>query len=311
MVDSWEILKLLADTTRVRLLGLLDIEELSVAELQEVLAMGQSRISSHLSLLRQADLVMDRREGKRTFYTLNQALSSANQDLLRATFNALKESKQLKEDRIHLKRVLEKRMRLSEQYFNTVAGRLGKQYCPGRSWEAIGHFLFHLVPNISIVDLGAGEGVLSQLLARRAQSVVCIDNAQKMVDFGSDLAKKNGFSNLQYQLGELEAVPLADESFDLALMSQALHHAKQPLVALKEAYRILKPGARLIIIDLLEHQFEQARELYADVWLGFSENKLYQMLQDVGFKKVEVNIVASELQAPHFKTILASATRSN
>ena len=132
-----------------------------------------------------------------------------------------------------------------------------------------------------------------------------------MVDFGSDLAKKNGFSNLQYQLGELEAIPLADESFDLALMSQALHHAKQPLVALKEAYRILKPGARLIIIDLLEHQFEQARELYADVWLGFSENKLYQMLQDVGFKKVEVNIVASEPQAPHFKTILASATRSN
>lgn len=310
MVDSWEILKLLADNTRVRLLALLDQEELSVAELQEVLSMGQSRISSHLSLLRQAELVMDRREGKRTFYTLNRDLSAANQHLLQATFNALKESIQLKEDRIHLQRVLEKRMRLSEQYFNTVAGRLGKQYCPGRSWEAIGHFLFHLVPEISIVDLGAGEGVLSQLLARHAHSVVCIDNAQKMVDFGSDLAQKNGFSNLHYQLGELEAVPLADQSFDLALMSQALHHAKQPMVALKEAYRILKPGARLIIIDLLEHQFEQARELYADVWLGFSENKLYQMLQDVGFKQVDVNIVASEPQAPHFKTILASATRS-
>ena len=310
MDDTWEILKLLADNTRVRLLGLLDQEELSVAELQEVLAMGQSRISSHLSLLRQAELAMDRRDGKRTFYTLNNELSAANKQLLRATFNALKDSSHLREDRINLKRVLEKRMRLSEQYFNSVAGRLGKQYCPGRSWEAIGHFLFHLVPDIRIVDLGAGEGVLSQLLARRAKSVVCIDNAAKMVDFGSELAQKNGFSNLHYQLGELEAVPLSDSSFDLALMSQALHHAKRPLVALKEAYRILKPGGRLIIIDLLEHQFEQARELYADVWLGFSENKLYQMLQDVGFKKVDVNIVASEPQPPYFKTILASASRA-
>ena len=172
------------------------------------------------------------------------------------------------------------------------------------SWKKLGSywaFSFHLVPDIRIVDLGAGEGVLSQLLARRAKSVVCIDNAAKMVDFGSELAQKNGFSNLHYQLGELEAVPLSDSSFDLALMSQALHHAKRPLVALKEAYRILKPGGRLIIIDLLEHQFEQARELYADVWLGFSENKLYQMLQDVGFKKVDVNIVASEPQPPYLK----------
>ena len=142
MDDTWEILKLLADNTRVRLLGLLDQEELSVAELQEVLAMGQSRISSHLSLLRQAELAMDRRDGKRTFYTLNNELSAANKQLLRATFNALKDSSHLREDRINLKRVLEKRMRLSEQYFNSVAGRLGKQYCPGRSWEAIGHFLF-------------------------------------------------------------------------------------------------------------------------------------------------------------------------
>ncbi|MFT4901556.1 MAG: ubiquinone/menaquinone biosynthesis C-methylase UbiE [Lentimonas sp.] len=309
MADSWEILKLLADSTRVRILSLLSRDELSVAELQDVLDMGQSRISSHLGLLRQAELVHDRREGKKTFYTLNSSFEAQGLALLQAACTAVEGTEQITEDRSNLKRILEKRKRHSEQYFNSVAGRLGKNYCPGRSWEAIGHFLLHLTPKIKIADLGAGEGVLSQLLARRAESVVCVDNSSKMVEFGSELAAKNGFTNLTYKLGDIEAVPLQDDTFDLVLLSQALHHAQHPLKAIEEAYRILKPGGQLILIDLLEHQFEKARELYADVWLGFSENKLYQFMKDAGFHKIEVNVVAREEMEPNFQTVLACGVK--
>lgn len=309
MADSWEILKLLADSTRVRILSLLEQEELSVAELQEVLDMGQSRISSHLGLLRQGELVHDRREGKKTFYDINHDFDASGLRLLKAACQAVASTEQIAEDGANLKRILEKRKQQSEQYFNSVAGRLGKNYCPGRSWEAIGHFLLHLTPKIKIADLGAGEGLLSQLLARRAEEVVCVDNSPKMIEFGSDLAAKNGFTNLRYELGDIEDVPLKDKSFDLVLLSQALHHAQHPERAIAEAYRILKPGGQIMIIDLLEHNFEKARDLYADVWLGFSENKLYQFLKDAGFRKPEVNVVAREAEEPNFQTVLASAVK--
>jgi ArsR family transcriptional regulator len=310
MADSWEILKLLADSTRVRILSLLTKEELSVAELQEVLDMGQSRISSHLGLLRQGELVHDRREGKKTFYALNGSFEAQDAALLQAACAAVEATPQIIEDTANLTRILEKRKQQSEQYFNSVAGRLGKNYCPGRSWEAIGHFLLHLTPKIKIADLGAGEGLLSQLLARRAEEVVCVDNSPRMVEFGSELAKKNGFTNLTYKLGDIEDVPLKDQVFDLVLLSQALHHAQHPQKAIQEAFRILKPGGQLIIIDLLEHQFEKAHELYADVWLGFSENKLYRFLKDAGFRQVDINVVAREEEAPNFQTVLASGVKS-
>jgi ArsR family transcriptional regulator len=130
-----------------------------------------------------------------------------------------------------------------------------------------------------------------------------------MVEFGSELADKNGFTNLSYKLGDIENVPLKDQSVDLALLSQALHHAQHPQTAVAEAYRILKPGGQIIIIDLLEHHFEKARELYADTWLGFSENTLYQFLKSCGFQQVKVDVVAREEQEPNFETVLASGVK--
>lgn len=309
MPDSWETLKLLADSTRVRILSLLTQEELSVAELQEVLDMGQSRISSHLSLLRQGELVHDRREGKKTFYAINRTTDPKAADLLQAACAAVRDSEQIVMDRTNLKRILDKRKQRSEQYFNSVAENFGKNYCPGRSWEAIGHFLLHLTPPIKIADLGAGEGLMSQLLARRAKEVICVDSSPGMVELGTQLAEKNGLTNLKYELGDIEAIPLEDNEVDLALLSQALHHAQHPEQAVAEAFRILKPGGELIIIDLLKHHFEKTRELYADVWLGFSENVLYRFLKVAGFRKIEVNIVAKDQEEPYFKTVLASGIK--
>ena len=310
MPDIWDIIKLLSDSTRSRILAILKNEELSVAELQEVLDMGQSRISSHLSLMRQANLLIDRKEGKKTFYVLNEALSESLNDLIESILVAISDSEDVRLDRENLKRVLEKRKQYAEEYFNSVAGRLGKDYCPGRSWEAIGHMLLLLTSKLTIADLGAGEGLISQLLARGAEKVYCVDNAPKMVEFGKALADKNKLTNLDYVLGDIESIPLKDSSVEVALLSQALHHANHPQKALKEAFRILKPNGRVIILDLLEHDFEKTRELYADIWLGFSENKLYQMLKESGFKSIEMNVVSKEETEPNFQTILASAIKT-
>ena len=309
MSELWDIVKLLSDSTRSRILLILNNEELSVAELQDVMNMGQSRISSHLSLLRQAELVVDRKEGKKTYYSMNVDCSLEKNKLIHSIFSALKTESNVSEDEVNLKRILEKRKQAAEEYFNSLAGRLGKHYCPGRSWEAISSFLLYLTPKLKIADLGSGEGLISQLLARNAEKVTCVDNAPKMIEFGRTLSAKNDLSNLEFILGDMESVPLEDCSVDIALLSQALHHASHPQKAVDEAYRILDHSGRVIIIDLLEHDFEKARVLYSDIWLGFSKNKLYQLLKSSGFKKIEINIVSREVEEPNFQTILASACK--
>jgi ArsR family transcriptional regulator len=309
MPTPWDSIKILADPTRLRILRLVAQEELAVNELQEILEMGQSRISSHLAQLRQGGAVADRRDGKKTYYSLDADIPAPVRAVIDAALAALDHEPEVKADAKSLARIVEKRRHRAEEYFNTVAGRLGKNYCPGRSWEAIGHLLFQLVPRIRIADLGAGEGVISQLLAAHAAFIHCIDNSPRMVEVGRQLAQKHGIENLEYRLGDIEDVPLPDASVDLALLSQALHHAQHPEKALREAHRILKPNGKLLVLDLKQHTFEKARELYADQWLGFSENQLCDWLARAGFQKIQAGVVARETTAPHFETLLASAEK--
>lgn len=307
---SWDILKVLSDPTRLRLLALLLREELSVGEMEDILGMAQSRISSQLAQLRQADLVVDRREGKKAFYSLRPDLPSGTLGLLRAAVAAVADLPEMTDDTASLERSLAKRRAHQEEYFNLIAGKLGKHYCPGRSWESIGHLALRLAPRITIADLGAGEGLLSQLLARRAEKVWCIDNSPRMVEVGTELAEKNGLANLAYKLGDIEAVPLPDTSVDLAILSQALHHARHPQTAVNEAARILRPGGQLLVLDLKAHTFEKAHEIYADVWLGFKESALHGFLKKAGFQQVEVTTVSREPAEPFFETLLASGVKS-
>ena len=310
MASTINFLRLLADPTRLRLLLLLEQEELSVAELQQILGMGQSRISSHLAQLKRAGVVEDRRAGKNVYY----GASENGQDSRRARIAELtrtlaRELPETARDRTSLKLVLRKRQDKAREYFDELAGKFGRRYCPGRSWQALAHALITLLPQLTVADLGAGEGTLSQLLAKNARKVIAIDNSSKMVEFGSQLAKKHGFKNLEYRLGDIEEPPIANNSVDLAILSQALHHAIHPQQAIGAAHRILKRGGRLVILDLLSHRFERARELYADHWLGFSEVQLHQFLEKNGFRQIEVSVVSREKQSPHFQTVFATGIK--
>ena len=308
-------LRLLADATRLRLLLLLEQAELTVAEIQEVLNMGQSRISTHLAQLKRAGLVRDRRAGKNIYYGL--AVTAAGDDpaddsaarLREIVAASAKEIVESSTDRIALGLVLKKREDRAREYFNRLAGKFGRSYCPGRSWQGLAHLLLGLLPPMVIADLGAGEGTLSQLLARTAKHVIAVDNSEKMVEFGANLAREHGFANLEYRLGDMQSPPIAAGSVDLAIFSQALHHAAQPAKAIAAAHAILQPGGRLIVLDLLAHGFEQARELYADLWLGFSELELHQLLDGAGFEGAEISVVSREEQSPHLQTVLATARK--
>jgi ArsR family transcriptional regulator len=300
MASILKSLRLAADPNRLRLLLLLEQEELSVNELQEILGKGQSHISTNLSQLKQAGMVGDRRTGKNAFYRLDAP--NGVMDLLR---EAAREVPEAAQDREALRLVLRKRKDKMRRYFDELAGRFGREYVPGRSWKGVAEALLKLLPPLVIADLGAGEGTLSQLMAQRAKKVIAIDNSEKMVEFGRELARRHGIQNLEYRLGDLEEVPIRSSTVDLAFLSQALHHATHPEHAIAEAWRILKPGGRITILDLNRHHFEEARELYADLWLGFTELELEQFLRTAGFGKLETAIVHRETEPPHFETMLA------
>jgi ubiquinone/menaquinone biosynthesis C-methylase UbiE/DNA-binding HxlR family transcriptional regulator len=310
MSSTINFLRLLADPTRLRLLLLLEQEELSVAELQQILGMGQSRISSHLAQLKRAGVVEDRRAGKNVYYGASEnGQGSRRARVAELSRTLARELPETSRDRTSLKLVLRKRQDKAREYFDELAGKFGRRYCPGRSWQALAHALITLLPPLAVADLGAGEGTLSQLLAKNARKVIAIDSSPKMVEFGSKLAKKHGFKNLEYRLGDIEDPPIAKNSVDLAILSQALHHAIHPQRAIAAAHEILKRGGRLVILDLLNHRFERARELYADHWLGFSEVELHQFLEKNGFREIEVSVVAREKQSPQFQTVFATGIK--
>lgn len=303
MTSIVKILRVVADPNRLRILLLLKGEELSVAELQEILVMGQSTISTHLSQLKQAGLVEDRRTGKNSLYRLGTPAGSSLLDELLG--RAEQEIPEAAQDQAACRRVLRKRQDRTRAFFDSVAGRLGRDYVPGKSWKSIAEALLRLLPPLVIADLGAGEGSFALLLSPRARRVIAVDSSARMIDVGRDQALRNGIGNVEFRLGDMEEVPIGNGEVDLVFFSQSLHHAQHPERALAEAARILAPGGRVVILDLGKHRFEEARELYADEWLGFSEAELESMLEKAGFLRVETCVVDKEAEPPQFQTLLA------
>jgi len=302
-----KILRVVADPNRLRILLLLKAEELSVAELQEILVMGQSTISTHLSQLKQAELVEDRRIGKNSLYRLTTG--NGNDVLADLLARAQKEIPEAVPDRATARRVVKKRQDKMRAFFDSVAGRHGKDYVPGKSWKAMAEALLRLMPPQVIADLGAGDGSFSLLLAQSATKVLAVDSSAKMIEFAREQAQRHHVKNVDYRLGDMEELPIDDASVDIVFFSQSLHHGLHPDRAICEAARVLKPGGRIAILDLAKHRFEEAREIYADEWLGFSETELESMLDRAGFIKPHTSIVYKEDKTPHFQTLLAVALK--
>jgi ArsR family transcriptional regulator len=310
MASIVKTLRIVADPNRLRILLLLKGEELSVAELQEILGMGQSTISTHLSQLKQAELVEDRRTGKSNLYRLSPAAARGGllDELIGQAGHEIPEAAP---DQAAMRRVLRKRQDKTRAFFDSVAGRQGKDYVPGKSWKGLVEVLLRLMPPLVVADLGAGEGASALLLAQRAKKVIAVDSSARMIEVGREQALRHGVKNVDYRLGDMEEIPVGDGEVDLVFFSQSLHHALHPERALAEAARILVAGGRIVILDLVRHRFEEARELYADEWLGFGEADLESMLQNVGFVNVESTVVDKEPESPQFQTLLVVGDKKN
>jgi ubiquinone/menaquinone biosynthesis C-methylase UbiE/DNA-binding transcriptional ArsR family regulator len=308
-----KILRVVADPNRLRILLLLDGEELSVAELQEILVMGQSTISTHLSQLKQAGLVEDRRTGKNNLYRLASSGAAPVLDQLVDTLlaRAEKEIPEAPADQAARRRVVKKRQDKMRAFFDSVAGRLGRNYVPGKSWKSLAEALLRLMPPVTVADLGAGEGSFALLLSQRAVRVIAVDTSAKMIEVGREEAQRNGVKNIDYRLGDMEELPIASAEVDVVFFSQSLHHALHPERAIEEAARILTRNGRVVILDLARHRFEEAREMYADEWLGFTEAELESMLEKAGFQNIHTSIVDKDPEQPQFQTLLAVADKAS
>jgi ubiquinone/menaquinone biosynthesis C-methylase UbiE len=264
--------------------------------------MDQSTISTHLSQLKQAALVEDRRTGKSNLYRLTP--ESGESVVTGLLAQARREIPEAALDQVAMRRALRKRLDKTRSFFDSVAGRLGMDYVPGKSWKGLAEALLSLMPPMVIADLGAGEGAFALLLAQRATKVIAVDTSAKMIEVGREQALRQGIKNVEYRLGDMEEVPIDDASVDAVFFSQSLHHALHPERAVQEAWRILRPGGRIVILDLVKHRFEEAREMYADEWLGFSEAELEAMLEKSAFRNVQISVVHKEPATPQFQTLL-------
>lgn len=299
-------LKALADETRLRILHLLREEELSCSDLMEVLNMGQSRVSTHLTLLKEVGLVADRRAGRRNLYSLQVGTAA---ELVERVLSEAEQAPELATDAVGLGALRARRRAESRAYFDRVAASFGEQILPGRTWEGLSRALLRLAPRGRFVDVGVGDGLLTLMLAEIAQTVTAVDISPEMLRQLAQRAERQGLANLETVEGELEHLPLPDASYDVAVLSQALHHADDPARALSEAVRVLAPGGRLLVIDLLAHTEDWVREKLQHRHLGFGEVELEDLLARAGLFDVAVQRAARDPQPPHFMTLVASGSR--
>lgn len=310
MKEASALYRLLGDEARLRLLRVLEQDRFNVKELTGILGLAQSGVSRHLGLLKEADLVVEERDGAYTFYRLSPEIRGNGKGplwpLLQAQFKDAAASAPVKADEARLQEVL----RLRRENFEHVGpdARDGRQLVPGRSWAAWSRALGLLLPPLDVADLGCGEGYLTVETARWARHVTAVDRSQGVLARAKALAARKRLSNITWKKGELERLPIDDRAMDVALLSQALHHAGDPAGALAEAARILKPGGRLLILDLRPHDETWVREKLGDQWFGFSDDHLNGLLTRAGFKDVRVALGARKTNDP-FAVLLAVGTK--
>lgn len=300
-LDAWSAcLKVLADPTRVRLLALLETEELTVAELSSVTRLAQPRVSTHLAKLKEADLVRDRRAGVSAYYRFNaEGLEPAEARL----WEALRDSTDdplLRQDAERLPAVLATRA-ADQNWADSVAGDMERHYSPGRTWEALARATLPLLAPGDVLDVASGDGVLAELLAPHARRYVCVDSSPRVVAAARERLSRH--RHVEVLEGDMQALPLPAAGFDLVLLMHALTYAERPAQALAEAARVLRPGGRLVAVCLGKHEHRAAVTPYGHVNLGFAPKDLRRHAEKAGLEVLVCEPVTREKRPPHFEVL--------
>ncbi len=300
-LEAWSSrLKVLADATRVRLLALLEHEELTVAELSSITRLAQPRVSTHLARLKEAGLVRDRRAGVSAYYRFDETTLDPAQGALWRALREGSDDPLLRQDAERIPSVLAARA-ADANWADSVAGDMERHYSPGRTWEALARSALPLLAPGHVLDIASGDGVLAELLAPHAREYICVDASARVVNAASERLRR--FANVQVQEGDMHALPFEDNHFDLVVLMHALTYAARPAVAVAEAARVLCPGGRLLLCSLAEHPHRAAAEAYGHVNLGFSDRDLRTFVERAGLEIATSETVTREKRPPHFEVI--------
>jgi ArsR family transcriptional regulator len=312
MPQAASLFRLLGDDVRLRLIRLLVTERLNVSELTGILGIAQSGVSRHLGLLKDAGLIVEQREGGYTYFRPSSALTAGEHgsgplaELLKAEFADLSRTEAGRADDARLEEV----RRLRKENFAAHVGpdTNERQLVPGRSWAAWSRALGHVLPALRVADIGCGEGYLTVEASRWASRVIAVDRSATVLKRARALATRRRVRNVIWKRGELDQLPLRDATVDVALLSQALHHASDPAKALAEAARIVVPGGRVLVLDLREHREEWVKRRLGDHWLGFKDEELGRLLKGAGLVDVKVGVGARRTGDP-FTVLVASGVK--
>lgn len=312
MIEASALYRLLGDDVRLRLLRLLSQERLNVSELTGILGIAQSGVSRHLGLLKDGGLVSEDREAGFTYYSIAPDVRGGVNGhaplwvLLQDQFDRAGATTVGHADNARLEEI----RRLRKENFDAHSGpdTNERQLVPGRSWAAWARALGHLLPPVVVADLGCGEGYLTVETSRWASRVIAVDRSTEVLKRARALATRRRVSNVVWKRGTLERLPIDSDSVDVALLSQALHHAEDPSAVLREASRIVVPGGRVLVLDLREHDETWVRQRLGDRWLGFTPEALRNLLTDVTLTDIKVTVGARRSGDP-FTVLIASGTK--
>ena len=308
-LEGWSTrLKVFADATRVRLLALLEREELTVAELSAITRLAQPRVSTHLAKLKEAGLVRDRRAGVSAYYRFDHGALDPAQQALWRTVSDGSDDPLLRQDAERVPAVLATRA-ADQNWADSVAGDMERHYSPGRTWEALARTALPLLEPGDVLDIASGDGVLAELLAPHAGRYVCIDASPRVVAAAAERLRR--FGNVEVREGDMHALPLEEGSFDLVVLMHALTYAGKPAQAVAEAARVLRPGGLLLLSSLAKHEHRAVVDAYGHVNLGFAEKELRRFLDRAGLELVSSETVTREKRPPHFEVISLIARKSD
>ena len=300
-LEAWSShLKVLADATRVRLLALLDGEELTVAELAAITRLAQPRVSTHLARLKEAGLGRDRRAGGSAYYRFDEDRLDPAQRALWQTLREGSDDPLLRQDAERVAGVLA--MRAADQnWADSVAGDMERHYSPGRTWEAMARSALPLLETGDVLDIASGDGVLAELLAPHAKRYVCVDTSPRVVAAARERLKR--YRNVEVSEADMHALPFDDGSFDLVVLMHALTYAGKPAQAVAEGARVLRPGGRLLITSLARHGHRSAVEAFGHINLGFTDRELRRFVDKAGLALQSCETVTREKRPPHFEVV--------